>query len=75
MAAVSITRFTFGFAFPLFGQQMLDSIGNGAGYSMLAGLTIVFGIVIPSIAYFFDGSKGIRLFSMAPSRTITDVAD
>ncbi|KLO13307.1 MFS general substrate transporter [Schizopora paradoxa] len=75
MAAVSITRFTFGFAFPLFGQQMLDNMGNGAGYSMLAGLTIILGIIIPSIAYFFDGSKGIRLFSMPVSRTIIDTTE
>ncbi len=70
VAAVSIVRFTFGFAFPLFGKQMLDSLGDGAGYSLLGGLTIVFGIVIPLIAYFYDGSKGIRIFSMAPTRSI-----
>jgi len=72
MAAVSIARFTFGFAFPLFGKQMMDNMGSGAGYSLLAGLTIAFGIVIPLIAYFFGGSKGVRIFSAAPTRTLAD---
>jgi len=49
---MSVAQFTFGFAFPLFGKQMLDKLGNGPAYSILVGLTVVFGVIIPLILYF-----------------------
>lgn len=43
----------FGFVFPLFGEQMFDALGNGGGYSLLAGLAIVFGIPFPIWIYYY----------------------
>ena len=53
MAAVSITRFTFGFAFPLFGAQMFAKLGNGGGNSLLAGVAIILGIPFPVWLWFY----------------------
>ena len=44
------------FAFPLFGQQMYDHLGIGAGNSMLAALSIVLGIPFP-IWIYYRGEK------------------
>lgn len=46
-------RSLLGFAFPLFGQQMLTSLGYGGGNSLLAGLAIVIGIPFPVWIYFY----------------------
>ena len=42
-----------GFAFPLFGSQMYDSLGLGGGNSLLAGLAIVLGIPFPIFLWFY----------------------
>ena len=61
VAAACELRSLMGFAFPLFGQQMFDALGNGPGYSLLAGLAIVTGIPFP-IWIYYCGEK-IRLRS------------
>lgn len=52
-AAASMFRSLLGFAFPLFGQQMLTSLGYGGGNSLLAGLAIIVGIPFPVWIYFY----------------------
>ena len=42
-----------GFAFPLFGTQMYDALGNGGGNSLLAGLAIALGIPFPVFLWFY----------------------
>ena len=61
VAAACVIRSLLGFAFPLFGQQMFNALGNGPGYSLLAGLAIVTGIPFP-IWIYYHGEK-IRLRS------------
>lgn len=51
-AAASMFRSLLGFAFPLFGEQMLAALGYGGGNSLLAGLAIVIGIPFPVWIYF-----------------------
>lgn len=51
-AAFSLFRSWLGFAFPLFGTQMLDAMGQGGGNSLMAGLAIVLGIPFPIWIYF-----------------------
>jgi len=45
-------RSLLAFAFPLFGQQMIDVLGYGGGNSLLAGLAIVIGIPFPIWIYY-----------------------
>ena len=52
LAAASVFRSFFGFAFPLFGEQMFAALGYGGGNSLLAGLAIVIGIPFPIWLYF-----------------------
>ncbi|EGO01812.1 hypothetical protein SERLA73DRAFT_177339 [Serpula lacrymans var. lacrymans S7.3] len=52
LAAASVFRSMLGFAFPLFGTQMYDALGNGGGNSLLAGLAIVIGIPFPVWIYY-----------------------
>ncbi|KAG1770017.1 major facilitator superfamily domain-containing protein [Suillus occidentalis] len=52
-AAASMFRSLLGFAFPLFGHQMLTSLGYGGGNSLLAGLAIIVGIPFPVWIYFY----------------------
>ncbi|KAI0053811.1 multidrug resistance protein 4 [Auriscalpium vulgare] len=52
LAAASVLRSLFGFAFPLFGAQMFDALGTGGGNSLLGGLAIVLGIPFPIWIYF-----------------------
>ena len=52
IAAATVLRSVFGFAFPLFGQQMFGAMGLGPGYSFLAGLAIITGIPFPIWIYF-----------------------
>ncbi|KAG2132085.1 major facilitator superfamily domain-containing protein [Suillus clintonianus] len=52
VAAASTLRSLLGFAFPLFGQQMLAALGYGGGNSLLAGLAIVIGIPFPIWIYY-----------------------
>ncbi|KXN92560.1 hypothetical protein AN958_06857 [Leucoagaricus sp. SymC.cos] len=47
LSAASLFRSLLGFAFPLFGAQMYDAMGQGGGNSLLAGLAIVLGIPFP----------------------------
>ncbi len=56
IAAATVIRSLFGFVFPLFGEQMFDALGNGGGYSLLAGLAIVIGIPFP-IWIYYAGEK------------------
>ncbi|KAG1850207.1 major facilitator superfamily domain-containing protein [Suillus subalutaceus] len=51
-AAASMFRSLLGFAFPLFGQQMIAALGYGGGNSLLAGLAIVIGIPFPIWMYY-----------------------
>ncbi|KAG2124939.1 major facilitator superfamily domain-containing protein [Suillus cothurnatus] len=51
-AAASMFRSLLAFAFPLFGQQMIDVLGYGGGNSLLAGLAIVIGIPFPIWIYY-----------------------
>ncbi|KAF9009997.1 major facilitator superfamily domain-containing protein [Cyathus striatus] len=53
-AAAAVFRSLFGFAFPLFGSQMFEAMGIGAGNSFLAGLAIVLGIPFPVWIYYKD---------------------
>lgn len=52
LGAASVLRALFGFAFPLFGQQMFKVLGLGAGNSLLACLAILIGIPFPIWIYF-----------------------
>lgn len=51
-AAASLFRSLLGFAFPLFGQQMFNTLGTGFGNTLLACLAIVLGIPFPIWLYF-----------------------
>ncbi|KAG1892470.1 multidrug resistance protein 4 [Suillus subluteus] len=51
-AAASTFRSFLGFAFPLFGQQMLAALGYGGGNTLLAGFAIIIGIPFPVWIYF-----------------------
>ena len=53
LAAASVFRSMLGFAFPLFGSQMFDTLGIGPGNSLLAGLAIVLGIPFPVWLWFY----------------------
>ncbi|KAI5834714.1 MFS general substrate transporter [Schizophyllum commune Tattone D] len=52
VAAATFFRSMFGFAFPLFAQEMFDTLGMGGGLSLLAGLSIVLGIPFPIFLWF-----------------------
>ncbi|KAK7437926.1 hypothetical protein VKT23_018361 [Stygiomarasmius scandens] len=56
VAAASVFRSLFGFAFPLFAEQMFAAMGVGGGNSFLAGISIVLGIPFP-IWLYFNGEK------------------
>jgi hypothetical protein len=62
LASLSVVRALFGFAFPLFATQMFDALGNGGGYSLLAGIAIVIGIPFPAWIYFY----GAKLRAKSP---------
>jgi len=55
-AAAAVFRSMFGFAFPLFGNQMFAAMGVGGGNSFLGGLAIVLGIPFP-IWIYYRGEK------------------
>ncbi|CAE6453674.1 unnamed protein product, partial [Rhizoctonia solani] len=52
IAAATFLRSLFGFAFPLFGQRLFDTLGIGGGHSLLAGIAIVVGVPFPIWIYF-----------------------
>jgi len=52
LAAASVFRALFGFAFPLFGEQMFAALGLGGGNSLLAGLAILTGVPFPIWIYY-----------------------
>jgi len=56
LAAATVFRALFGFAFPLFGAQMFARLGDGGGNSLLAGLAIIVGIPFP-IYIWFNGAR------------------
>ncbi|TFK76035.1 multidrug resistance protein 4 [Pluteus cervinus] len=53
LGAAGVFRCLLGFAFPLFGQQMYNTLGLGGGNSLLAGLGIVLGIPFPIWIYYY----------------------
>jgi hypothetical protein len=53
LAAGSVVRSLLGFVFPLFAFQMFETMGNGPGYSLLAGLAILIGWPFPVWIYFY----------------------
>ena len=56
LSAASVFRALFGFAFPLFGEQMFAAMGVGGGNSFLAGLAILTGVPFP-IWIYYRGEK------------------
>jgi len=64
VAAAAVFRSLLGFAFPLFGEQMYQKLGNGGGNSLLAGLAIVIGIPFP-IWIWFKGEDIRKRSSLA----------
>ncbi|KAJ7217316.1 major facilitator superfamily domain-containing protein [Mycena pura] len=52
LSAASVFRSLLGFAFPLFGQQMYNALGQGGGNSLLGGLAIILGIPFPIYLYY-----------------------
>jgi len=64
VGAAAVFRSLLGFAFPLFGEQMYSSLGNGGGNSLLAGLAIVIGIPFP-IWIWFKGEDIRKRSSLA----------
>ncbi|KAK0434636.1 major facilitator superfamily domain-containing protein [Armillaria borealis] len=60
LAAASVFRSLFGFAFPLFADQMFDALGLGGGNSLLAGLAIVLGIPFPIWVYYRGEQMRLR---------------
>ncbi|KAF8800960.1 MFS general substrate transporter [Phlegmacium glaucopus] len=61
-SGAALFRSLLGFAFPLFGQQMFNTLGLGGGNSLLAGLSIVLGIPFPIWLYY----KGEELRARNP---------
>ncbi|KAM6492968.1 multidrug resistance protein 4 [Amanita muscaria] len=60
VAAASVFRSLFAFAFPLFGSQMYAALGLGGGNSLLAALAIVLGIPFPIWLYYKGESMRAR---------------
>ncbi|KAI3619652.1 mfs multidrug [Moniliophthora roreri] len=60
LSAASVLRSLLGFAFPLFAQQMFDTLGVGPGNSLLAGLAIVLGIPFPIWIYYHGEAMRAR---------------
>ncbi|TRM67442.1 major facilitator superfamily domain-containing protein [Schizophyllum amplum] len=58
VSAAAFFRSLFGFAFPLFAQDMFDTLGLGGGMSLLAGLSIVLGIPFP--VYLWYNGEAMR---------------
>ncbi|EJD47667.1 MFS general substrate transporter [Auricularia subglabra TFB-10046 SS5] len=53
IAASSLLRSLFGFAFPLFASQMFEKLNTGPGNSLLGGLAIVLGVPFPLYLYLY----------------------
>ena len=47
-----VFRSLFGFAFPLFGEQLFATLGVGGGNTLLAGIGIVVGVPFPIWIYY-----------------------
>ncbi|KAF8491422.1 MFS general substrate transporter [Gautieria morchelliformis] len=60
LSAASVFRAVFGFAFPLFGEQMFAALGFGGGNSLLAGIAIVTGIPFPIWLYYKGEQMRLR---------------
>ncbi|KAJ7512748.1 major facilitator superfamily domain-containing protein [Mycena galericulata] len=52
LSAAFLFRSLMGFAFPLFGNQMIAALGYGPANSLLGGLAIVLGIPFPIYIYY-----------------------
>ncbi|KAF8575740.1 MFS general substrate transporter [Ramaria rubella] len=60
LAAASVFRALFAFAFPLFGEQMFAALGFGGGNSLLAGLAFITGIPFPLWLYYKGEEMRLR---------------
>ncbi|KAJ7284485.1 multidrug resistance protein 4 [Mycena rebaudengoi] len=52
VSASSVLRSLFGFAFPLFAQDMFDALGLGPGNTLLAGISLILGVPFPIFIYY-----------------------
>ncbi|QRV96483.1 major facilitator superfamily transporter [Ceratobasidium sp. AG-Ba] len=52
VAAATLIRSAFGFAFPLFGDRLFATLGTGGGNSLLVGISIVVGIPFPLFVFY-----------------------
>ncbi|EIM81804.1 MFS general substrate transporter [Stereum hirsutum FP-91666 SS1] len=52
LSAAAVLRSMLAFAFPLFGSQLYETLGNGGGNSLLAGISIVLGIPFPILIWY-----------------------
>ncbi|KAG9004704.1 hypothetical protein FRB94_002546 [Tulasnella sp. JGI-2019a] len=60
VAAGTVLRSLFGFAFPLFADRIFTSLGVGPGYSLLTGIVILVGVPFPVWIYFKGESLRAR---------------
>ncbi|KAG8906072.1 hypothetical protein FRB99_007660 [Tulasnella sp. 403] len=51
VAAATLLRSLFGFAFPLFADRIFDALGVGGGYSLVAGIAVLVGWPFPLWIY------------------------
>ncbi|KAF8577723.1 multidrug resistance protein 4 [Ramaria rubella] len=52
LAAAAVFRCLFGFAFPLFGEQLFQALGVGGANTLLAGIAILIGVPFPIWIYY-----------------------
>ncbi|KAJ7284441.1 major facilitator superfamily domain-containing protein [Mycena rebaudengoi] len=52
LSASSVLRSLFGFAFPLFAQDMFNTLGLGPGNTLLAGIALILGVPFPIFIYY-----------------------
>ncbi|KAJ7284439.1 hypothetical protein C8J57DRAFT_1708921 [Mycena rebaudengoi] len=52
LSASSVLRSLFGFAFPLFAQDMFNALGLGPGNTLLAGIALILGVPFPIFIYY-----------------------
>ncbi|KAG8862990.1 hypothetical protein FRB96_000410 [Tulasnella sp. 330] len=60
IAAATVLRSSFGFAFPLFADRIFISLGVGGGYSLLTGILLAVGVPFPVWIYFKGESLRAR---------------
>ncbi|KAJ7284448.1 major facilitator superfamily domain-containing protein [Mycena rebaudengoi] len=52
MSASAVLRSLFGFAFPLFAQDMFNTLGLGPGNMLLSGIALILGVPFPIFIYY-----------------------